>query len=207
MSRCRGLFIASAVGAIFVITGPGFHRLAAGAQGAPARGVIVGDPDSQPVPMRVRSADQTVSRLLLEGGARSATFAALLNRLGGTSWLVFVDRGRCPERAAVGCLLHTVRWNGGKRSLHILVNQWRLGHPDMEIGVIAHELQHAIEAAEAPEVIEEGDLAGLFRRIGYVSVTSGRAITYETEAARQVGDDVLEELHRSSRIADSRRPR
>jgi len=82
-----------------------------------------------------------------------------------------------------------------------------LAHPvprSRGCGAIAHELQHAIEATEAAEVIEKGDLAGLFRRIGYVSAMSDRVMTYETEAARRLGDDVLEELQRSPRMTDSR---
>ena len=63
MSRCTQLFIASAAGVILVITLSGLHGLDAGAQGAPARDVIVVDPGSQPVPMRNTNDSESTSPL------------------------------------------------------------------------------------------------------------------------------------------------
>lgn len=158
-------------------------------------------PDARPV----RTGNPAVSRLLADGAARSPTFAELLGRLGRTQWLVFVERGRCPERVAVGCLLHTVGRYDGQPFVRILVDDWRLGHPDLEISAIAHELHHTLEVAEAPEVIDTATLIGFFRRIGYTNGKSRRVIAYETEPARQVGCQVLEELQRVKRVADGPR--
>jgi hypothetical protein len=78
-------------------------------------------------------------------------------------------------------------------------NPWRVGHPDREISTIAHELQHALEIAEAAEVIDTASLTRHFRRIGYVSADSARLVAYETAAARRTGDQVLGELQRAGR--------
>jgi hypothetical protein len=145
---------------------------------------------------RVRPAP-TLGRAFVEGVARSPTFAMLLDRLERRHWLVFVLRGACPDPTAPGCLLHTVGRYGNEPYLRILVNRWCVGHPDREISTIAHELRHALEVAEAVEVVDTPTLTGLFRRIGYVNVKADRLTTYETDAARGAGEAVLEELQRA----------
>ena len=151
---------------------------------------------------RIRPGTAALSRVFREGVARSPTFAALLDRLERSHWLVFVYRGACPDPAVAGCLLHTVGRYGDDPYLRILVNPWRVGHPDREISTIAHELQHALEIVEAVEVIDTASLTRHFRRIGYVSAESAWLIAYETAAARRTGDLVLSELQRAGRHAE-----
>jgi hypothetical protein len=86
------------------------------------------------------------------------------------------------------------------------VDERRLGHSNRQISVMAHELQHALEVAEAPEVTDAASLVDLFRRIGYVKAESGRGIAYETKAARGVGDRVAEELRRDRQKSWPERP-
>jgi hypothetical protein len=151
---------------------------------------------------RVRPGTAALSRVFREGVTRSPTFAALVDRLERSHWLVFVYRGACPDPAVAGCLLHTVGRYGDDPYLRILVNPWRVGHPDREISTIAHELQHALEIVEAVEVIDSASLTRHFRRIGYVSAESAWLIAYETVAARRTGDQVLSELLRAGRHAE-----
>jgi hypothetical protein len=161
------------------------------AAGSPLR--AGGEPDRSSVSVQAKNPE--VVRLLAIGVARSAVFASQLERFDRTGWLVFVERGRCPGRA-YACLLHFVGRRGGRPWLRILLDNWKLRHPDREIAALAHELQHAIEVAEA-DVVDAASMAALFRRIGYVKLNSGRAIIYETHLARQVGDQVLEQVRRS----------
>jgi hypothetical protein len=148
---------------------------------------------------RIRPGTAALSRVFEEGVARSPTFAALVDRLERSRWLVFVYRGACPDPAVAGCLLHAVGRYGDDPYLRILVNPWRVGHPDREISTIAHELQHALEVVEAVEVIDTASLTRHFKRIGYVSAESAWLIAYETAAARRTGDQVLGELQRAGR--------
>jgi hypothetical protein len=131
---------------------------------------------------------------LVDARRRSATLARVVERLEQSNWKVFVQFGRCPEPATVACLLHIVGQIEGRPYLRVVVNR-RDRHPDQIIATIAHELQHALEVAEAPGPITDGtSMAALFRNIGHVSVHRKGVITYETDAALAVGDAVLREL-------------
>jgi hypothetical protein len=155
---------------------------------------------------QIRTATPAVARLLAEGIARSPTFADVVNRFERSGLLVYVEPGRCPGQEAGGCLLPRVGRCGDARYVRILVDERRLGHAHRQISVIAHELQHALEVAEAQGVTDAASLVELFRRIGYVKADSGRGIAYETEAARRVGDHVLEELRHDRRTSWGDRP-
>ena len=56
--------------------------------------------------------------------------------------------------------------------------------------LLGHELQHAVEVAEAPGIHSAGDLRALYREIG---VRTG-ADSYDSIAARQAGFTVRDEL-------------
>jgi hypothetical protein len=64
------------------------------------------------------------------------------------------------------------------------------GSPDESIALLGHELQHAIEIAEAPEVYDEPGLVKLYQRIG----VRGGLHVYDTLAAQEMGRAVRKEL-------------
>jgi hypothetical protein len=139
-------------------------------------------------------------QLVAEGHARSATFRGLVTDLDASDWLVFVQPGPCPEKAAVACLLHVVGEFEGSRYIRLLVNH-KHRHPDNVIATLAHEMQHALEVAQAPEVKDTATMRALFERIETVRVRSATATAYETAAARQIGEQVLRELDAARRAA------
>lgn len=135
--------------------------------------------------------------LLAEAADRSVTLRSVLDQLGRTQWRVFAHYGRCPLRAAVACLLHFVGDFRGQPYLRILVDRWRLGSRDDQMASLAHELYHALEAAESPDVVDTPSLTTFFLRIGRVSARSGNVIAYETADAVRTGTLVLRELGRA----------
>jgi hypothetical protein len=141
----------------------------------------------------VKVSHTTLSQLVSEGHARSETFRGLVNALNGSGWLVFVQPGRCPERAALACLLHIVGTFEGSRYVRVIVD-YRHRHTENVIATLAHELQHALEVAQSPEVKDAASVRALFERIGSVQVRSATATAYETVAARSIGEQVLREL-------------
>jgi hypothetical protein len=67
--------------------------------------------------------------------------------------------------------------------------------PDERIAVLAHELQHVVEIAGAPDVVDGDSMRRLFKRIEYLVNSTGNR--YETRAAQQIEHRVRREITRS----------
>jgi hypothetical protein len=165
-----------------------------------SRTVLTADASQSAVPQpfsAVRVVDQQLRLLVLTGHQKSATFRQLVEEIRGSRWVVFIQAGRCPEKAVAACLLHFAGVYEGAPYMRILVAH-RGRHPDNVIATIAHELQHAAEVIREPAVVDSLTMRELFRRIGTVSVRSSAGITYETSDALAVGEQVLRELTQSA---------
>jgi hypothetical protein len=135
----------------------------------------------QPALVRVRSHSARVAGAIADGIARSATFRRLIDRIGATDGLVYVDEGRCGHGHIAACLLVSVTIAGPFRVLHIHVDP-RKATGCRLVGAIGHELQHAVEALREPDVRTSIQLYFFFERIGPTS--SGR---FETGDAIELG--------------------
>ena len=148
-------------------------------------------PGSEPE-ARVRSTDATILELLREGTERSATFRSLIDAINHVIGFVYVEFGICAFGHVDGCLLPFIAATQGDRYLRVIVtfDTHRREH-DRLLALIAHELQHAIEVLEHPEVVDLPTMDAMYRRIG--RALPG-ATGYETAAARAVEGTVLSEL-------------
>jgi len=122
--------------------------------------------------------------LLEDGPAQSPTVARLLEAVGRSDLIVYVATGflQIPGRLDFACA------KPGVRFLRITINV-----PEAEprlIAALAHELQHAVEIAGAPEVIDAASLAGYYREHGQCIAGD----EYCTKAAQQVTTTVLCEV-------------
>jgi UDP-N-acetylglucosamine enolpyruvyl transferase len=63
-----------------------------------------------------------------------------------------------------------------------------------QIALLAHELQHALEIAERPDITDVDAMESLFEDIGFQSFENGRHRSYETDAALDVQEAVEHEL-------------
>lgn len=142
----------------------------------------------------VRARDALSTLLLEEGRDRSPTFAALASVLDGATVLVEVEvassasgpSGRLTFQGLEGGLRRLrVRVDPGTTSYgHALSRQIEL------IAILGHELQHAVEVAGSPAVVDAAGFARLYRTIG----TSLGDNAFDTAAARSAGEAVLHEL-------------
>ena len=135
----------------------------------------------------VRATDESMRRLLKSGHQRSPTFTALLKRLELSDVIVYVqavDRlpGALEGRTVVLPPTHGVRYVRIQIALR--------GTPNDSIAVLGHELRHAVEVADAPDVIDTAGLAALYRRIG---IDRGNN-EFDTVAAQETGRRVAKEL-------------
>ncbi len=143
----------------------------------------------RPLPWsHVRPLGASSARLVAEAAARSPTVTALLDSLEQTDVFVYV-KDSIDEASHTRAFVRFVGLTPGRRYLLIQIDRWRV-MPIQCTAWLAHELQHALEVASAPEVIDAASLARLYQRIGYQS-GPGR---FESDLARAVGQRVLDEL-------------
>ena len=135
----------------------------------------------------VRTTDPAIKSLLKRGLRQSATFASLVARLQQSDLIVYVEGiDRLPNAIEGRLLILPV-----PRGVRYVQIQIRLrGALDDSIALLGHELQHAVEVAQASDVRDEKGLARLYQRIG----VSGGAHVYDTAAAQQTGRIVRREL-------------
>jgi hypothetical protein len=136
----------------------------------------------------VRAADRSMADVLSAGMRRSGTFAHLVLALNKSDVIVYIENGRILPSTVVGRLL-LAAGPEGTRYLRIQVS----GHPgsnDM-IALVGHELRHALEVAESPDVHDQTSLIALYERIGHPSTGIHQ---YDTLAAQNTGRQVKAEL-------------
>jgi hypothetical protein len=161
------------------------------------------DVDNQPATFRlyltmdehVRSPQPQVVSAIRDGQIRSVTFAGLMAALNDSDVVAYVEGLWKMPPGLEGYLNHEVFAAGGRRYLRIMVDI-QLGH-DRLIKIIAHELQHALEVAQAADVRSDEDVRKLFERLD--SGRCRRRCT-ETDAALDVQQSVWTELRAHRRM-------
>jgi hypothetical protein len=139
----------------------------------------------------IRTTDRRLIRLLHEGVRASETFRRLVDRLRRSDVIVYVECSGGRARSSDGRLTF-VSAVGGLRYVHVRVA--RLAAADVQIALIGHELQHAVEIANAPSVVDAASLAQEYARIGFVNPRLGPGMAFDSDAAVETGYQVLRDL-------------
>lgn len=160
-------------------------------QAAAIRSAVATAPPAWSTPEHVRSADHSLLALMDAGIMRSTTLRDLVARLNASDVVVYIKRGLRLRSGLAGYLDHGIVAAGPFRYMTIVVDGG-LG-TDRLIGVIAHELQHAAEIAEASEARSAAAVDALFRHLD-----SGKCVRLstcmETDAAVRVQESVAGDL-------------
>lgn len=145
--------------------------------------------DSWRTSPHVRPLGPEAAAFLADAGQRAAIVRDLVAGLADTDVVVYVKDGRegC-GRGLRACLTFLVS-AANVRYLLVRIDRWQVA-PWERIGWLAHELQHAIEIARAPEIRDATSLARFYGRVGWRS-GPGR---FETTLARSAGDLALRQL-------------
>ena len=136
----------------------------------------------------VRSQDRSVRQLLKRGFTHSTTFRNLMARLEHSDVIVYIEQMPRLPGALEGRMMILPNAHGQR---YVRIQLAMRGAPDDSVATLGHELQHALEVAQEPEVNDQATLAALYQRIG--TGTLGHHV-YDTLAAQEVGRIVRREL-------------
>ena len=127
----------------------------------------------------IRPTSQDARRLIDRAASRSPTVAQLIDRLALTDVIVYVQLAIGPHVDTARTSLATTTRHA--RFVRILINARTA--PWDQVEMLGHELQHALEIASAPEVMDEGGMRTLYARIG---LQGRKPNQYETLEAQRV---------------------
>jgi hypothetical protein len=147
----------------------------------------------------VRTAEPRILALIEAGVAQSATFRRLMTTLDESQMIVYIER-KSNRQGLGGYLAHNIVAQGDYRYLRIAVETQ--GSRRRLVSLLAHELQHAVEVAQATDARDQAGVERLFAQRA-VKFGCGSTTCYETQAARDVEYIVNEEFSAKSPPAAS----
>jgi hypothetical protein len=147
----------------------------------------------------IRSTDPVIGEALADTIQQSDVVRKLVDVIEGSNLIVYLARGDCPK-PAIACLMMA----GGSPDVRYVRINFRLpeglgqasGWHRSELSIsIAHELQHAAEIAQWPEVVDPASLQAAYARRGLAC--GGQHL--DTDAAIRAGKARRAELGRKRR--------
>ena len=159
---------------------------------APLSPAVASDGEDDNRPRHIRTTDRRMQRLLDEGVLRSTKLRALVERISRSDVVVYVRCDGDPH-ARVSGRLTFVSAAGGVR--YVVVRVAPLRSRAHQIAILAHELQHVVEVADTPAIVDAESMAREYLRMGHVNRHADvPGIAFDTHAAVAAGRQVLEEL-------------
>jgi hypothetical protein len=141
---------------------------------------------------RIRSLQPQVDSLIATGVERSATFRRLVDEIGRTDLVVYIELTPALSNGIAGRLSFLAA-RGGVR--YLLVSVSAQASRNERVRFIAHELQHALEVAADPTVRDLDTFRQLYERIG---VVSHKGSGFDSLAARETEAQVRMDLKESA---------
>lgn len=138
---------------------------------------------------RIRVLTPCLNTLIDDAMAASSTVRALVTRIEQSNLIVYVRCVKFNYASFVGRLVFLSTIAGQRYIVIELKNPERW---DAQIATMGHELQHAVEIADAPWVLSQASMAQYYRLAGITVGT--KPLTFDTDAARQTGLRVQREV-------------
>jgi len=144
---------------------------------------------------RIRPESGLLTSAMTTAFERSATFRSLVERIEQSDVIVHLTCSRFKSGTLAG---QTLLGSAGPAVRYVRVQVLcELPQPAL-VGILAHELQHVVEIASTPSVVDNKSFARLFSTIGFSTCLSLGREQFETTAARAAGERVRSELIHSS---------
>jgi hypothetical protein len=147
-------------------------------------GIPTGQEQTPTRTTHTRAVDGDARRVLDEALLRSPTIRRIVAYLDESDVIAYVQGWPFSERTAD---LHLMGAVPGFRFVLIRINVRR--YPKEAVAWLGHELEHALEIAATPEVLDEFTLRRLYERTGWATDHG-----FDTAAAREVWTRVLAEV-------------
>jgi hypothetical protein len=138
----------------------------------------------------LRVDDPVAAQAIASGREKSATFRALLERLGRSDLIIYVDRTPTLSDRSRADTRFVVR-AGGFRFLRVRLAVTAV--TNATVALVGHELRHAAEVADAPWIVDEASYGAHFKAVGFASCLRPQPC-YETDDAVVAGNRILHEL-------------
>lgn len=138
----------------------------------------------------VRKTDRDIRSAIQQGMSGSPLFRWLMARLDQSDVIVYVQWSR-ELPSTVNGHLKFIGSSAGSRYVVINLAWNRLG--PRVLATLGHELQHALEVAEHPEIVDQASMRQAYGRFGEAS-RDGTTISYDTPAAIEAGERVWSEV-------------
>ena len=139
----------------------------------------------------VRSTTPEIRALIAEGRERSEAIRSRLAALEDSNLIVYVDYYHSPVTRVAGFVTFAGT-NGGWRYIRVSL-RWDLPR-HVQLVMLGHELQHAVEIAAAPAVVDPASMARFYAGIGSEQA-SGGCRSFDTRAAVEVERQIRTELN------------
>jgi hypothetical protein len=140
---------------------------------------------------RVRPLDPSLTEIVDAGSHRSSTFHALLDRLEAGDVIVYLQYGHLPS-GLQGRLTFLTEAAGLR---YVMVEVARELDAPRLIAIVGHELQHAVEVLQQPQIVSPATFASAYERSGFKRRQfADGAVGFDTHAAVDVGRQVWREL-------------
>jgi hypothetical protein len=145
---------------------------------------------------RVRTDSPYLRLVIASGIERSPTFRHIVDRLDQSDLIVEVQCGHFAGSLLAG---RTVLLSAHPSVRYLLVEIACPMASTPALDIIAHELRHAVEIADAPWVVDGPTLAQLYQDIGFATctITTKTYGDFETADALDAGERVHHELFHS----------
>lgn len=146
--------------------------------------------DPAPPQPRLRLTDSRLLAVLEVGREESPLFRGLVDQLDATDVVVYIQCTRL--RTGLDGDLTFLTKAAGVRYVMVRL-AWDLPLP-RKIAILGHELQHALEIARSPEVVNAATLAVAYGRIGFTRRRGHDRVDFDSLAAIEAGMAISREL-------------
>jgi hypothetical protein len=142
------------------------------------------DEDRPLVRTHVRGVDSDTAALLQKGQSRSSTFRQLVETLEHSDVIVYVGRGPRTAPADLRFVSASAYGRHLRITLNVAQDQAKL------LALLGHELQHAVEVASEPSIVDATALKRYYEKHGVVGERGGLCTRAAQETAAAVAWEV-----------------